>query len=132
MSTPSIGSYSPDYIISRCTQPATVVDVWSVPGVDGIGAQQMGTRGGEFQLVSVEYFFGYTDNSTSANTTESDCYAMQGTILTVTDNYGTTWENMLVTKVDTAFPGSKKRCVSNGDAKAVRLEIHWQLIPTGS
>jgi hypothetical protein len=104
----------------------TETEIFTVPGLDGYGAQTLGDKDSEFELVTIRYFSGGDDNGGDANTHISDCCGMQGFVCTIVDDWGDTFTQILVTKVNTQ--DAKKPVTKDGDATAVRVELKWKCV----
>lgn len=100
----------------------TRVDVYEVPGLNGYGAQTLGTGDAEFDLVSVLYCI----NNAAANVHIRACEALQSTVLILVDDYGDGYGNVLVKHVDTN--NAKMPLIWNGNTNAVRVSVKWQMV----
>src|SRR5579864_706975 len=101
-------------------------ETWVVPGLDGYGAQTLGKGDAEFDLATILYVTGATP-SDDANTHIAACLALQGTVISLTDDRNDVYTGILVVKVDTT--NAKKPLYYKG-AKAVRAEISWKMVMT--
>ena len=75
--------------------PGEVVEDITRAGVDGRAARRTGTRGGGFMLT------GQRDLLNAAGRVDflNDCLALQGKVVTVTDDFGSVWTNIVVDMV---------------------------------
>ena len=99
------------------------VDTWEVPGVDGYGAQLLGKGDAEFELTTISYHGEEGDANLDAFNTIKLCAAMQGTIQTITDDWGDEYENILITH----YEATKQPCIKDG-VKQVRIEGRWRCV----
>lgn len=99
------------------------VDLWEVPGIDGYGAQVLGNGQGEFDFVVVSY----QPSNSFANSFIDVLNALQGTVVSLTDDWGDDYDNVLVQNVDSR--NAKRPCIHNGSA-AVRVECTLRLLMT--
>ena len=97
----------------------------SFPGLDGIGAQDLGKGDAEFDLVTVAYIGGVTPED-DAIVYATTCAALQGTVVTVDDNWGDRYIGILVVHVDQPI---KRPMIWKG-AKGVRMEMRWRMSGT--
>ena len=70
------------------------VETWIVSGLDGIGAHLLGDNEGEWEFVLVRF-----DTKLNVFTWAQQIEALQGTIVTIIDNWPATYVGMLVTGV---------------------------------
>ena len=105
----------------------TRVHTWETPGIDGYGALLLGQGdSGPFDLVSITY---QTSNN-NADAVLDWADAQQGQLVTIVDDWGDNFAGVtfLVLHVDSI--NSKRPCIYLGNANAVRVEIHWQMVQT--
>lgn len=102
----------------------TRLDVWEVAGLDGYGAQQLGLGDAEFNLTTIFYAL----NNAAANTFLNNCEALEGTLISLTDDWGDVYQNVLVKHVDSTTPNGKHPCIYQGNANYVRVQLCWTLI----
>lgn len=98
------------------------VETWEVPGLDGYGAQTLGNGDAEFELETVAYF---TSNAL-ADLHIVACVEVQGTVVTIVDDYGASFPAIIVVRVDTAR--AKMPVIHKGNANAVRVRIGWRML----
>ena len=112
----SIGDIGVDMIKGLPVPTRYRVDTWQVPGLDGYGAQKLGSGDAEFDITVILY---ETDNA-NANADVYNLQQLQGELVTIVDDYGDTYNNVLVTKVDQAV---KQPMIWDGHAAAVHVTI---------
>ena len=98
------------------------VETWEVAGIDGVGAQVSGLGDSEFQITTIKY----CASNAEANELIYDCELTQGTIVSITDDWGDLFPRCLVKHVGT--DDAKKPCVYQENEDAVRVEIQWQFV----
>lgn len=127
----SIGSLTVDIIRGRPVALKDRVEAWEREGFDGYGARLNALGHGEFTLVSVKYIYGNSaaTNKANAETHLSDAGLLQGTVVTVTDNWGTAYANCLVKRM-AEENARKQKVIYKGDANAIRIEISWEMLRT--
>lgn len=118
----SIGAIATDIMRGVPSLIRPRVETWEVPGLDGYGAQTLGSGDAEFELETITYF---ADNG-DADTHIVDCVDSQGTIVTIVDDYGISFEGMLIVHVDVA--NSKRPVIHLGNPNAVRVRIGWRML----
>ena len=125
---PSIGGVSLDLLKGRVPTLRDTVEVWRRDGFDSYGARTNGKADGEFALMSVKYVTGATkqDAWDAAEVHLDDCRELQGTTVTVLDEFNISFEDCLVVKMDEAKV-QKKACIKDG-LNGVRVEIPWQML----
>jgi len=99
----SIGGQSVDIIRKLAVDLKLRTEKFEVSGLDGYGAQTLGLGDSEFQLIVVKYCSSYSDlasNNTAANTLIAALNAMEGTIISLVDNWGDTYNHVLVGAVE--------------------------------
>ena len=69
-------------------------EVWATPGMDGVGAQKVGKHDGAFRFLAVLY-----DTSANVDTWFAALEAVQATIGSIIDDWGTTHANCLIVHV---------------------------------
>ena len=122
----TIGTQNFDIMRGRPQGVKSRLDVWDVPGLDGFGLQTLGLGDSAFELSTVAY----VADSSAADDLIYNCEALQGTVTTIVDDWGVTWANAAIRKVDTNFPGSKIPVSPMADGSTVRVEIHWAILMT--
>ena len=111
---PSIGAVSCDYLFGELSGLRERVLVQQVAGLNGYTAHKSGQGESAFAYLAVSY----TTNVANAETFISDLEALQGTVVTITDDHGTSFENCLVVRVGRP---SKSRAVI--DTTNYRTEV---------
>jgi hypothetical protein len=123
-----IGSIAVNIIRGVPPQLRYRVDTWQVPGIDGYGAMNIGLGDAEFDLLAIVY----CDSNDDANGLIVQFTQLQGTIITVFDDFGDEYVNILPVHVDTV--NCKTPCIWYGDgqlnANAVRLEVKLKCLTT--
>ena len=102
MSNPSIGSY--DFITLKYGNAPLGENVEEItrPGVDGIAYRKTGKRAVPFYMTGIT-----TETSKGAVKTLVENYKkLQGTLVTVVDDIGNSWTNVMVLQMD--YLGTKK------------------------
>lgn len=123
MAIGTIGGFNVDIIrgLPQFLRPR--VESWTVPGLDGEGAQTLGKGDAEFDLQTVNY----PTNLAAADTFIAAAVSLQGTIVSVVDNYGNTFPNVLVKHVAADGPGVKRPMIWKGSNSA-RVELNWRMM----
>lgn len=91
---PTINSIVCFSIIGVIPAPKMKLSVWTVPGINGYGAQQLGYQDQPFEVILVGY-----GSKTAAQLWNSQVCACQGKSVTIVDDFGKSNENCLVTEV---------------------------------
>jgi hypothetical protein len=107
----TVGSIGCDLISGMATTLTTTIETWAVPGLNGVGAIDMGANSSGFAFNCVE-----VDTSSNIETWFSNLEATKGTIITITDSFGTAYTNCLVTQV---VRESKKAVIHEGGLKSI-------------
>ena len=121
MASGSIGTVDVDIIRSRPVGLKSRVEKWEIMGLDGYGSMILGNGDAEFKLMTITYL----DSDADAESHIADCEGLQGSIITVTDNWGNDYDNVLIEHVDTN--NSKFPVIYQGNAEAVRVVIFWDM-----
>lgn len=69
-------------------------EIWATPGMDGVGAQKIGKHDGAFRFTAELY-----DTSGNVDTWFAAIEALQATIGTIIDDWGTSHTNCLIVHV---------------------------------
>lgn len=91
---PSINSIDCFRIIGVIPPPKMKLSVWTVPGINGYGAQQLGNQDQPFEVIAVGY-----GSKSAAETWKAGLFACQGQTVTIVDDFGVSSSNCLVTEV---------------------------------
>jgi hypothetical protein len=91
---PSIGAVSCFRVIGTLPVPKTRLALWTVPGIDGYGAQDLGLQDQAFEVVAVDY-----DTNANVQAWAAAIDGLQGQIVAVTDDHGVTTSNCLIVEV---------------------------------
>lgn len=114
---PSAGSVTCDLLSGPAPELRERVETWQVPGIDGYGAQKLGKGDAEYTFRAV--LFGTAADIDAWYVTVQ---ALQGTIVTVTDDWATAAGTILVTKVSQLRKTTAKG-VKGGVAFQARGEV---------
>jgi len=110
----SIGGVSCDFVHGGPPPGLeTVLQEWRVSGINGRGAQDMGEDAdrGAYQVVK-------HDSEANVLTWIGNVQALQGTLVSVVDDWGQTWTNFLVLRV-----GRPRMTPAQGNGYTTRGEI---------
>jgi hypothetical protein len=99
-----------DFLRSNVSGFRERVETWTLPGVDGIGAQLQGGGGGEIELVAIKY-----GTAAEVDTWVAEIESTQGFLVSLTDDWDRTFTNVLIIQVD---PPSKTAEMGNGGCRA--------------
>lgn len=91
-------------------------EIWQVPGQDGYGVQTLGLGDAEFNLSVVLY----AEDDDQADNFHTGLSQLQGTIVTVIDDFPSTWPDVLILHV--AQP-RKQAMIYQTFLTAVRVEV---------
>ena len=105
----SIGGHACDFVKGTLRALKETVETWRLPGVDGYGAQLLGFGDSSWQFTGVLY-----DSNTNVEAWFADLEALQGSIISITDDWGETYSNFLVTEVGVP---SKTPAIGAGGAR---------------
>lgn len=90
----TVGAVTVELLSGDSDPQSEQVDVWTVPGQDGVGAQLLGSNQSAFSYVAT--LFG---SSSDVETRLVNLAAIQGTVITIVDDFSKTRTSCLVTKV---------------------------------
>jgi len=93
----TLGGVSATFVRGRPRELKTALDIWVVAGRDGYGVMDIGLRNSEFRFEVVNY-----DTSADLETWAASMAALQGTIITVVNDFGDSYDKMLVVRVGQA------------------------------
>lgn len=109
----TIGGITVD-ILRGLEQPMkTRLEVWQTDGIDGYGALKLGLGDSGFDLATVSY----QTSIANAKTHKAALVGLQGQMITIVDDWTTTFTRILVEHVEVQFVP----CVFQGNALAVRV-----------
>ena len=112
----SIGLVSCTFVKGTIPLLKMRVETWQVPGVDGYGAQLVGYGNAEFSVRAIGYGMFSVINSWAAS-----LESLQGTVVTIVDDWGATSPYCLITRVHT--PEFRAAWGTHGDCRGeVRIE----------
>ena len=101
-------------------------ETWEVPGLDGYGAQTLGQGDGEFDFTTITYEIDTTDADNDIQTAQG----AQSKLVAITDDWGNSFSNVLITHVDANQPDTKMPIIWQGNPNAVRVTIRWRACKT--
>ena len=110
---PAIGSIDCFRVIGTLPVPKMRLAVWTVPGIDGYGAHDLGLQDQPFEVLAVSY-----DTNDNVHAWKASLDGLQGTIQSITDDHGETTANCLIIEV-----GLAKIEAALGDGFDQRAEI---------
>ena len=108
----TIGAVACDLVRGDPKPQAQRLAVWYTPGIGSPGAHALGLGDGAFHVVAVEF-------AAAANlvTWHANLCALQGSVVSITNDWGTTYANCLITRV-----GPMVRTTAN--TTSGRAEVH--------
>ncbi len=90
--TPTIGGIQCTFLHERAWQPLKqTVEIWHVPGHDGFGGQILGKGDSPCQYEAKKL-----DSDANCESWATSIYALQGTVVTVINEWGNQRDNVLV------------------------------------
>jgi len=90
-----IGGVSCDLLSGPAPALRERVEVWQVPGIDGYGAQTLGKGDAQYSFAAVRF-----GTSAEVDAWYASVQALQGSVLTVVDDWGTSHTSILLTRVN--------------------------------
>ena len=105
----SIGGVSCDLVSGRFAALKETIETWRIPGIDGYGAQLLGLGDSSFEFTGVKF-----GSNATIESWFSDIEALQGNIVSVFDDWGDTYSNLLVTGVS---PSTKRVALHQGGVR---------------
>ena len=90
----NIGGVSCSYVTGRVPSWGIRLKTWTRPGMSGVGALDLGDSGERGQIVGVKF-----DTLTNVNTWAYNIELLQGTLIALENDLGTTWTGVLVHSV---------------------------------
>lgn len=106
---PTIGGVSCDILRGTPEPLGEVVEVWRLDGVDGYGARKLGQGDAPFVFRALKF-----DTLANINAWIASLKALQATVVSATDDHGTTTSGLLVTRA-TAF--TRKEVIYQGNER---------------
>ncbi len=106
----TIGGVSCDFVKGDARDLKEAVDTWVTPGIDGFGAMVVGQRGSLAQFVAVKYAA-----LADVLTWFAAVQALQSTMISIVDDWGTTHTNILITRIGRPV---KQACICEGNSWA--------------
>ena len=92
----NIGGVSCDIVRGQIGGLKTRLELWQIPGLIGYGAQDLGLGDSEFVFVGIKY-----DTEANIETWIASMEALQGTVISVEDDWEQTHTNLLAVRVGT-------------------------------
>lgn len=89
-----IGTVVCTFVRGHCPRPKMRLMLWTVPGVDGYGAQAVGYNDAPFEVAAVLY-----SNAVGLEAWKNAMEGLQGTIVSIVNDLGVTRPGCLITKV---------------------------------
>lgn len=89
-----VGTTACDFLKGAAQGLRQQVMTWSTPGVDGQFALRLGFNEGEFSFTAILF-----DTEANAITWKTALEALQGTVVSITDDQGQVWPNCLISEV---------------------------------
>lgn len=111
----SIGGVACNYVKGFARSLKWRLDVWQVPGLNGYGAQNLGTGESEFSFTATYY-----GTAAAVNVFIAAIEALQGSTVTIVDDWGITYTYMMVTRVG---PAARRTAVIPGTTTTTRVDI---------
>jgi hypothetical protein len=90
----SIGGVTCTFVRGHPPYPKERVLLWTAPGIDGVGAQQVGRNDAEFQVQAVLY-----SSAPGILAWKLAIEALQGTLVTIVNDLGIAFTRCLIAKV---------------------------------
>ena len=106
----AIGGVSCDFVKGDARDLKESVDTWVTPGIDGYGAMAVGQRGSLVQFAAVKYAA-----LADVLTWFAAVQALQSTMISIVDDWGTTHTNILITRIGRPV---KQACIHEGNSWA--------------
>lgn len=88
------------------------MELWNRPGMNGYGAMELGNGDSPFVFRAV----GYALNA-AVTTWINSLQALKGSVVTIVDDFGTTWASMLVTSSTIVSRTPRVNHDGNGDVR---------------
>lgn len=113
-----IGGITCTFVRGQGTSPKNRTEVWTRPGIDGHGAMVLGLGDSPYLFTAVAF-----GTAAAVATWQSSIEALQGTVVTIVDDWNTTWTNMLITTAANAGRTPRINHDGNGVCRGeVRVE----------
>lgn len=122
MSSSSIGGIDVAIVRGLPQRMRPRVQTWEVPGLNGYGAAKLGNGNAPFEFSTITY----ADSFDGANDVIDAMLPLQGTIVSIFDDWGDEYENVLLIE---GVP-SKMPLIWEGNANAVRVTVQWKAVKT--
>ncbi len=103
----AIGGNACDLVKGTLRALKETIETWRLPGVDGYGAQLLGFGDSSWEFTGVKY-----DSNANIEAWFADLEALQGSIISITDDWGETYQRLLVTQV--GVPTKQAAADANG------------------
>lgn len=89
-----IGSVTCDFVKGTAQGLTQQTETWNTPGINGQFGLLLGFNQGDFEFRAINY-----DTHANLLTWKTNLEALQGTIQTITDDFGQAWANCLIKRV---------------------------------
>lgn len=90
----SIGGVSCTMVKGQSRGPNKRTVTWRVPGLNGFGSQDLGASDSDFSFIGIKY-----DTGANVETWKAAIEALQGTVISVIDDYAVTHTYLLLMQV---------------------------------
>ncbi len=112
----SVGAVAIDFLRGNIAPQTQRVEAWFIPGRTGMGAQLMGSNQNRFAYRAVLY-----GTPAAVETRLVSLAAVQGTVVTITDDFGKARTNCLVMQV--GIPQRKKIILNGADGMRAQVGV---------
>jgi hypothetical protein len=116
-----IGGVSVDILRGIPQLQKSRVELWQVAGLDGYGAQVLGLGDAEFLATGILY----VADQPSADVFFDAINALQGTVVSLTDDFAVSYSGILVVHVQVA---PRQPVIKNGNPNAVRCQVDLRCV----
>ncbi len=90
----AVGAVSCDFVKGQHAEPKERTEVYQMPGADGYGAHLLGLGDSPFSFDAVKF-----GTNAAVNSWITSIAALQGTIVTIVDDFGDPLTNMLIQRI---------------------------------
>lgn len=94
-----IGGVLCTFVRGNCPNPKMRIELWRVPGLDGYGAQALGLNDSPFEVTAILY-----SNKAGVELWKDSIEGLQGSIVSITNDLGSTTQNCLILKISNMRP----------------------------
>ena len=102
----TVGGYTCNFVRGTFRALKARGEVWQTPGVNGYGAHVLGTGDADWVCTAVRY-----ETAANVETWLRTIEALQYSTITIVDDYGVTYTNLMVTRVESM---QKEAAVGSG------------------